>query len=56
MRYKLVENSMQAHAIVPPTSWTTSDVETWLSEHVSSIMTGNVVSPTGDLFEKGFDR
>ncbi|GBE84591.1 acetyl-CoA synthetase-like protein [Sparassis crispa] len=53
--YKTIEDSSDAHGIVPPSHWTVPVVQAWMVEHVSQLSGGIAPTPTTDLFEHGFD-
>ncbi|KAG6878153.1 hypothetical protein C0993_011571 [Termitomyces sp. T159_Od127] len=38
-----------------PISWSLKDIEAWLLEQASDLVSGRVISPVADLFEQGFD-
>ncbi|KAG6902731.1 hypothetical protein C0995_012395 [Termitomyces sp. Mi166 len=38
-----------------PISWSVTDIEAWLLEQASDLVSGRIISPVVDLFEQGFD-
>ncbi|KAG6852620.1 putative secondary metabolism biosynthetic enzyme [Blastosporella zonata] len=38
-----------------PPSWSVTDIEAWLLEQVTDLISGGIFNPTADLFEQGFD-
>lgn len=54
--YRRVEESKDAGDIMPPISWTTDHVHTWLLEHARLISNNVDVMPAISLFDQGFDR
>ena len=55
-RYAKVEATANVESVVPPSSWDTESVSSWLSTQISEIVLNKAISPTGDLFEQGLDR
>ncbi|KAJ3879760.1 acetyl-CoA synthetase-like protein [Lentinula edodes] len=53
--YDAVESNSGGDSIEPPKSWNASDVETWLINQISDILSAEALSVTGDLFEQGLD-
>lgn len=53
--YATVESSARGEDVVPPSTWTQENVQTWLVEQAVDINPGKAVSASADLFEQGFD-
>lgn len=55
-RYAKIEATANVEAVVPPTSWDTESVSSWLLNQISEIVLNQPISLSGDLFEQGLDR
>ncbi|CCM02157.1 uncharacterized protein FIBRA_04235 [Fibroporia radiculosa] len=53
--YVVIEESRDAHGVVPPSSWSLNAVQTWLTEHATAINGGKAPILDKDIFEQGFD-
>ncbi|KAF7296637.1 Aminoadipate reductase [Mycena chlorophos] len=58
--YDAIETSENvANEVVPPSSWTAKDLESWLLSQACSVLatesTSAQIDPAADLFEQGFD-
>ncbi|KAF9445951.1 putative aminoadipate reductase [Macrolepiota fuliginosa MF-IS2] len=53
--YKIIATSSGSDDVKPPRDWEPGTVEQWLLEQVSRIHSGEVISPTKDVFEQGLD-
>ncbi|KAG6839971.1 hypothetical protein C0991_009950, partial [Blastosporella zonata] len=54
--YNTVESNLAtAENIDPPVQWVLGDVQAWLIEQASDLVSGGKVLPSVDLFEQGFD-
>ncbi|GAW10245.1 pre-mRNA-splicing factor ATP-dependent RNA helicase PRP43 [Lentinula edodes] len=53
--YDAVESNSGGDSIEPPRSWNASDIESWLINQISDILSTEAPSVTADLFEQGVD-
>ncbi|KIK64221.1 hypothetical protein GYMLUDRAFT_40511 [Collybiopsis luxurians FD-317 M1] len=53
--YETIEANSGGDSVELPNSWEANDVQAWLGDQISSIVSTKVPAPTEDLFEHGFD-
>ncbi|KIK57240.1 hypothetical protein GYMLUDRAFT_229544 [Collybiopsis luxurians FD-317 M1] len=53
--YETVASTVGVGDVEPPKSWEQEDLQPWLSEHITDLLSGKSLHPTDDLFEHGFD-
>ncbi|KAF9062745.1 hypothetical protein BDP27DRAFT_1427576 [Rhodocollybia butyracea] len=53
--YETVESNMTGNSVEPPKSWKAVDLQPWLVDQISDILSTKVPAATADLFEHGFD-
>jgi hypothetical protein len=56
IRYESVEGTQTTESIPPPAVWDTLHVTQWLLAQASELNSDNVLLPSKDIFEQGFDR
>lgn len=55
-RYETVESNSGGDSVEPPKSWGVVDLQPWLVDQISDILSSEAPAITADLFERGFDR
>ncbi|KAG6909219.1 putative NRPS-like protein biosynthetic cluster [Tephrocybe rancida] len=54
--YDTVESNIKtAENVAPPASWALSDVQAWIVDQATELVSGSELSPLVDLFDQGFD-
>ncbi|KAF9477786.1 acetyl-CoA synthetase-like protein [Pholiota conissans] len=53
--YANIEATAKVDAVVPPPSWKTEEIVSWLTSQLEDIQSGQKFSPSADLFEQGID-